>query len=312
MSTTMHLQTDGQTERVQQHVRSLPPSLCGSKSKCLGNSLGHCAILLQLDEVRKHGKQPIRGSPWFPTNHTKGHCWRLQGQQPTNIQICQRLARTSRHAKLYLEKSAKRIKKWPFKKHTHWESAERDQVLVKLYEHGRVRGLHKGLMRRYEGPFTVIKKVGSVAYKLELPEAYSKLHSVFHVSLFKPHKKDPLQEDRNISTRAPTGIRDQYDKAAKEILSKRITCKRNRAAIREYLVKWKGLPISETSWGPVEHLWQFQKLIGSSKLLKHRGRCNIQVGENDTVRLVFSIQPALSRAFWSSIEASRIHLYTLE
>ena len=34
---------------------------------------------------------------------------------------------------------------------------------------------------RYCGPFTILKRVGQVAYKLELPE-HSKVHPVFHVS----------------------------------------------------------------------------------------------------------------------------------
>ena len=132
-------------------------------------------------------------------------------------------------------------------------------------------------MRRYEGPFTIIKKVGSVAYKLDLPEAYSKLHHVFYVSLLNPYKKDPIQEDRNISICAPTCIRDQCDKVAEEILSERIMRKRNGAAIKKYLVKWKGLLMSETSWEPIKRLWQFQKLIEefkaaeASRTMQHSG-----------------------------------------
>ena len=49
-------------------------------------------------------------------------------------------------------------------------------------------------MRRYEGPFTIIKKVGSVAYKLDLPEAYSKLHHVFYVSMLNPYKRTPSRK----------------------------------------------------------------------------------------------------------------------
>ncbi|GJU80387.1 putative reverse transcriptase domain-containing protein [Tanacetum coccineum] len=46
---------------------------------------------------------------------------------------------------------------------------------------------------RYVGPFKVLEKVGSVAYKLELPEELSQVHNTFHVSnLKKCHADEPL------------------------------------------------------------------------------------------------------------------------
>ncbi|GJR77794.1 putative reverse transcriptase domain-containing protein [Tanacetum coccineum] len=45
----------------------------------------------------------------------------------------------------------------------------------------------------YVGPFKVIKRVGDVAYKLELPEELSRVHNTFHVSnLKKCHADEPL------------------------------------------------------------------------------------------------------------------------
>ncbi|GJT78854.1 putative reverse transcriptase domain-containing protein [Tanacetum coccineum] len=46
---------------------------------------------------------------------------------------------------------------------------------------------------RYVRPFKVLKKVGAVAYKLELPQELSRVHNTFHVSnLKKCYSDDPL------------------------------------------------------------------------------------------------------------------------
>ena len=50
----------------------------------------------------------------------------------------------------------------------------------------------KGVMRfgkkgklspRYVGPYQILKRVGKVAYELELPQEMSAIHNVFHVSM---------------------------------------------------------------------------------------------------------------------------------
>nr|GFC85589.1 putative reverse transcriptase domain-containing protein [Tanacetum cinerariifolium] len=60
----------------------------------------------------------------------------------------------------------------------------RDKVMLKVSPwKGVVRFGKRGKLNpRYVGPFKVITRVGSVAYKLELPEELSRVHNTFHVS----------------------------------------------------------------------------------------------------------------------------------
>ena len=66
-------------------------------------------------------------------------------------------------------------------------------------------------MRRYEGPFPILGKVGKVSYKVELPPRL-KIHPVFHVSYLKPYHEDKDDPSRGLSKRAPTAVVTSYDK----------------------------------------------------------------------------------------------------
>jgi len=66
---------------------------------------------------------------------------------------------------------------------------EGDQVLVKLRPRRQTSttgGVYSKLAKRYYGLFKVIKKIGSVAYQLNLPPT-SRIHPVFHYSLLNPY-----------------------------------------------------------------------------------------------------------------------------
>ncbi|GKD74146.1 putative reverse transcriptase domain-containing protein [Tanacetum coccineum] len=76
-----------------------------------------------------------------------------------------------------------------------------DKVMLKVSPwKGVIRFGKRGKLNpRYIGPFKIIAKVGTVAYRLELPEKLSRVHSTFHVSKLKKCMADeplaiPLDE----------------------------------------------------------------------------------------------------------------------
>ncbi|GJR12203.1 hypothetical protein Tco_0794855 [Tanacetum coccineum] len=70
-----------------------------------------------------------------------------------------------------------------------------DKVMLKVSPwKGVVRFGKRGKLNpRYVGSFKVLEQVGSVAYKLELPQELSRVHNTFHVSnLKKCYADEPL------------------------------------------------------------------------------------------------------------------------
>ena len=89
----------------------------------------------------------------------------------------------------------------------------------------------------------VLQKIGTMAYKLELP-ASSRVHLVFYVSCLK----------KVISNKIPVQtILPELDEEREIILDPEVVTEtrirqlRNQS-ISEYLIKWKNLPTEDSTW----------------------------------------------------------------
>ncbi|KAM6587392.1 hypothetical protein CsatA_009997 [Cannabis sativa] len=101
------------------------------------------------------------------------------------------------------------------------------------------------LSPRYVGPFQILDRVGSVAYRIALPPSLSGVHNVFHVSQLRKYVSDPshvlsyetlgLQEDLSYNER-PVKILDQKDRILR---NKTITLVK---------VLWKNSVVEEATW----------------------------------------------------------------
>ena len=74
------------------------------------------------------------------------------------------------------------------------------------------------MMRKYEGPFPITKKVGKISYQVQLPPKL-KIYPAFHVSSFKPYHVDIEDPSQGESSRAPTAAVTSYDKEAEYIMA---------------------------------------------------------------------------------------------
>ncbi|KAL4319667.1 hypothetical protein GQ457_18G012030 [Hibiscus cannabinus] len=140
-----------------------------------------------------------------------------------------------------------------------------DKVFLKVSPWKKVLQFgNKGkLSPRYIGPFDVIEKVGSAAYRLALPLEFDKIHNVFHVSMLQKYRSDPshILEPEEVELNPDFS----YEEVPSMILDREVKRLRNKNVL---LVKvlWRNHKVEEVTWEPEETMrQQYSYLFDSGK-----------------------------------------------
>lgn len=117
-----------------------------------------------------------------------------------------------------------------------------DWVYVKLCRQTSLSGTtYQKMGKWYYGPYQITKIIGSVAYKVALPES-AKIHPVFHSSLLKPYH-DPSQSEQPLP---PTAIEGKPTIQQITILDHKWDS--SDSTKRLVLVQWLGLQPEDSTW----------------------------------------------------------------
>ncbi|GKB56937.1 hypothetical protein Tco_0913123 [Tanacetum coccineum] len=155
-------------------------------------------------------------------------CWAEVGDaQLTGPENVRETTKKIIQIKHHLQASHDRQKCYADKRCKPLEFQVGDKVMLKVSPwKGVIRFGKRGKLNpRYIGPFKILAKVGTVAYRLELPEKLSRVHSTFHVSNLKKCLSDealaiPLDEihiDENLHfIEEPVEIMDREVKLLKQ------------------------------------------------------------------------------------------------
>ncbi|KAK2994750.1 hypothetical protein RJ640_031023 [Escallonia rubra] len=206
------------------------------------------------------------------------------GKSPRAISFSEEWRQNIDLAHSYLEKAARRMKKHADKNRRSQEFNVGDKVMVKLLPQDRkfLRGRDSRLLQKYEGPLTIVKKIGKMAYKVDPPNwLNSKLNPVFHISLLKPFYEDTADPSRGQIRRPGLKPKAAGKRVAEAILNDRvITASRKRH--QEYLVKWQGYMDEENTWERAADLSAYTDKIEAYHMQKLTRTSTALVGENVT------------------------------
>ncbi|GKD76300.1 putative reverse transcriptase domain-containing protein, partial [Tanacetum coccineum] len=183
-------------------------------------------------------------------------CWAKIGEvQLAGPEIVQETTEKVIQIKQRIQASHDRQKSYADLKCRPMKFQVRDRVMLKVSPCKRVVrfGKRGEAKPKYVGPFKVLEKVGSVTYKLELPQELSRVHNKFHVSNLKKFYVDeplavPLNglhiDDKLHFVEEPVEIMDREVKRLKQ------------SRIPIIKVQWNSRKGPEFTW---ERKDQFQK-----------------------------------------------------
>ncbi|KAG8489111.1 hypothetical protein CXB51_017135 [Gossypium anomalum] len=172
-STAFHPQTDGQSERI---IQVLEDMLRG----CVIEFGGSWEDYLPLAEFAYNNsyQASIQMAPYealYGRRCRSPTCWTELGDR-------NRLKEATDRQKSYADLKRKDV-----------EYAVGDMVFLKVSPWKKIlRFGKKGkLSPRFIGPYRIVKRIGPVAYQLELPPELHRIHDVFHVSMLRRYRSDP-------------------------------------------------------------------------------------------------------------------------
>ena len=147
------------------------------------------------------------------------------------------------HARECIVRATERTKRQFDKSRNAIEFQVGDRVLLNT-RNLKFKGLEcRKLMPRFIGPFTIEERVGSVSYKLTLPDTMA-VHPVFHVELLRPFRGD--------SVHPPPALICDDGTAYWEVDS--IIAVRGSGDKRRYRVRWAGFGPEWDTWEPRKSL----------------------------------------------------------
>jgi hypothetical protein len=106
-------------------------------------------------------------------------------------------------------------------------------------------GMKGKLAPRYIGPFPVLEKCGSVAYKLDLPSSLARVHDIFHVSQLTKCLKTPM--DVVLPEVTPLEADLSYPEHPIKVLYQKDRVMR-RKTIKFFNIQWSNHSKEEATW----------------------------------------------------------------
>ena len=144
-------------------------------------------------------------------------------------------------------------------------------MFMKVGDYANLR-LHRGyilpamkknpkLSQQFIGPFKILRRVGRLAYELDIPPTW-RIHPVFTIAMLEPAPppdSDPFHRPRPNHPES-VEVDGEPEWEIERLLDKR-TIRKGRGFSTQYLVRWLGYGPEHDQWYPTKNLLNAAELI---------------------------------------------------
>jgi hypothetical protein len=240
MSTAFHLQTDGQTERVNQTIEAYLRSFVNHEQDDWVDHLPTAEFAYNNSVSTATGVSPFYANYGFHPKTTN----------PTEVNLDNPSSRVYAHwmhsvfdqTTKTLEATRERMKKYPDPSRLEAPAYQKGNLVMLNGRFIQTRSPSRNLDHKQHGPFQVEKVISPTAVRLTLPRKW-RIHNVFQVSLLEPFitgSREAPYASRILREADEIEGNEEYD--IEEVMGRFKS--QNRVL---YVVKWSGWP-SRKDW----------------------------------------------------------------
>jgi hypothetical protein len=245
-STAFHAQTNGQAERTNAEIERYLRQWISYRQTDWAEWIAMAEFA-----INNRTSSSTTYSPFFLNlgRHPRmGFDFRRSSSQLSSpTQFAKNMQRAWEDSKAALQFAANTMKehydksKYPPKQYSPGDEVLLDSKNIKTHREA------KKFDDKWYGPFKVIKKIGTSAYRLEVPKSWKKIYPSFHESLLIPYVP-PYSDLQKRQSRPPPELVDGERQWEVESILNHGEMGKRGAKQWKFKVKWKGYPTSEATW----------------------------------------------------------------
>jgi transposase InsO family protein len=264
LSTAFHPQTDGQTERVNQVLEQYLRIFTSYNQDDWSTLLSQASFTYNNSQHSAIKTTPFYANFGYHPRWVDEFQQTSESESPEGLRIADSITAVHDQCKANIAEANENYAKYYNQRRQDAPEFDiGDEVLLSMRNIATTRPTKK-FDTRQSGPYRIIQRIGTHAYRLELPGS-ARIHDVFHVALLQAYRP-PTYPGQTAEPPGPVEITDEGEEY--EVANIVDSRRNSRTGRLEYLVEWLGYEGTDehTTWEPKGNLSSAEEMLAEFHL----------------------------------------------